>query len=346
MKPRRKKLKLKFLRRHRLAFEAILIVSLVVSTSSFILFGQLRGQDEVIGGISYSFSAWGPTREVRYDFTIRTTENTPAMLIYYYVPTTGLNQRVLSDHVMYIVSPTEPSSSREVRNIDGDSVVIWYLTGLGHRSEVRINHVFRVQTRSFTSKPHHSIPRENNVGAWLGPTALINADDENILKLAAQLKKDSRWDTAKKIHEWAQNNIGFRSTTLARRRAVDVLLSKQGDCDDVNGLAASLARAKDIPSRIVIGTYKEAHYVPFHAWTETYTEYGWIVHDVINKNIPFGSLTTDYIRIYYEPNTPVTPADLGYIDVTNTTAAGPVTVVGWQGPTMPLADWSVSVVLV
>ncbi|MDD3083606.1 MAG: transglutaminase domain-containing protein [Candidatus ainarchaeum sp.] len=99
--------------------------------------------------------------------------------------------------------------------------------------------------------------------------------------------------------EYAQGEE-FYQYYLLQKSAIDTLLSKKGVCDEFANLAASLLRAKNIPTRLVIGVTFDGLEWGNHAWLEAYHEnYGWIPSDptfreagfVDGTHIKMGSFT-------------------------------------------------------
>ncbi len=99
--------------------------------------------------------------------------------------------------------------------------------------------------------------------------------------------------------EYASNEE-FQKYYLLQKSAIDTLLSKKGVCDEFTNLAAAILRAKNIPTRIIIGPTFDGQEWGNHAWLEVYHEkHGWIPSDptfrepgfVDGTHIKMGSFT-------------------------------------------------------
>jgi len=81
------------------------------------------------------------------------------------------------------------------------------------------------------------------------------------------------------LHYWIYENID-KVIVLSFPSALDVLESREGDCNEHTVLFAALSRTLDIPTRIAIGAVwsDELEGFYYHAWPEVYVE-GWIAMD-------------------------------------------------------------------
>lgn len=71
--------------------------------------------------------------------------------------------------------------------------------------------------------------------------------------------------------DYAKGNE-FNKYYLQQKTAVETLLSRKGVCDEFANLAAAILRAKNIPTRIVIGITFDGQAWGNHAWIEVYNE--------------------------------------------------------------------------
>ncbi|MDD4250614.1 MAG: transglutaminase-like domain-containing protein [Candidatus ainarchaeum sp.] len=109
-------------------------------------------------------------------------------------------------------------------------------------------------------------------------------------------------DVIFKVNDYVDYAQGdeFQKYYLLQKSATDTLLSKKGVCDEFTNLAAAFLRAKNIPTRIIIGPTFDGKEWGNHAWLEVYhEEIGWIPSDptfrepgfVDGTHIKMGSFT-------------------------------------------------------
>jgi len=88
----------------------------------------------------------------------------------------------------------------------------------------------------------------------LSPTVFIQSDDEAISKLAAQIAdgETNSLVVAERINQWLFENIN-KKVTFSLPSAVEVLESREGDCNEHTTLFVALARSLGLPAKIAIG---------------------------------------------------------------------------------------------
>lgn len=107
--------------------------------------------------------------------------------------------------------------------------------------------------------------------ADLEPTPLLQVNDPRIQKLAKEIvggEKDS-WTAACKLSAWVYDNLA-KKMTVSIPSALDVLASREGDCNEHSTLYCALARAAGIPCRIAAGVVESEGAFYYHAWDLVY----------------------------------------------------------------------------
>ncbi len=105
----------------------------------------------------------------------------------------------------------------------------------------------------------------------LEPTPLLQVDDPRIQKQAREIvgaEKDS-WKASRKLSAWVHDNLA-KKMTVSIPSALDVLESKEGDCNEHATLFCALARAAGIPCRIAAGVVESEGAFYYHAWDLVY----------------------------------------------------------------------------
>ncbi|NLV16144.1 MAG: transglutaminase domain-containing protein [Syntrophomonadaceae bacterium] len=119
----------------------------------------------------------------------------------------------------------------------------------------------------------------------LAPSAQVNPEDQLIQKIADSIitEKMSDKEKARAIHGWVTNNISYDTTAyfsgnVGLNSAADIIASKKGLCRDFSFVYASLARAANIPTRVVYGDAWNSSSQAYekHAWNESFIDGEWI----------------------------------------------------------------------
>ena len=117
------------------------------------------------------------------------------------------------------------------------------------------------------------------------PNSLIQSDDAKIVEVAGQVApgEEDPWRLAVALEKKAHDLITKPDYSSALASAAEVVRSGAGDCTEHSVLLAALARARDIPSRVVLGlVYMEQTRGPalgYHMWNELYLGGRWIPMD-------------------------------------------------------------------
>lgn len=109
--------------------------------------------------------------------------------------------------------------------------------------------------------------------AWLASTAFVQSAHPRIAEQAAVIVGDAQdpWEKARRIYDWVYANIA-KVPVASLPSALEVLETRQGDCNEHTVLFAALARAAGIPTEIAVGVVWSEDYQAFyyHAWPEVY----------------------------------------------------------------------------
>lgn len=116
--------------------------------------------------------------------------------------------------------------------------------------------------------PHPETPELREA---ISPTPLVQSDDREIRETAGRILKGES-DALRAvvlIKEWVYEAIE-KVPTVSVPSAVEVLRTRQGDCNEHSVLFAALARAAGIPTKLCAGIlYQEGRFY-YHAWNEVY----------------------------------------------------------------------------
>ena len=108
----------------------------------------------------------------------------------------------------------------------------------------------------------------------------IQTNHPKITELAASIVGDEeeRWQQAQRVYDWVYQEI-TKVPVLSVPSALEVLDTREGDCNEHTVLYTALARASGVPTRIAIGVVWSEHYGGFyyHAWPEVFVgEWVWL----------------------------------------------------------------------
>ncbi len=102
---------------------------------------------------------------------------------------------------------------------------------------------------------------------------LVQVEHPRIQHRALEIVGDEAdpWKRATLVYQWVYENIE-KAPLLSMPSALDVLETREGDCNEHTVLFTALARAAGIPTRIVLGLVWSDEYGAFgyHAWPEVY----------------------------------------------------------------------------
>jgi len=101
--------------------------------------------------------------------------------------------------------------------------------------------------------------------------AFIQSKDEGIIRLANQIvgPEKNSWSAARKILRWVYVNIR-KTPTLSIPSALDVLATREGDCNEHTALFTAISRSIGIPTKMIAGlVYLDGAFY-YHAWPQVY----------------------------------------------------------------------------
>lgn len=137
---------------------------------------------------------------------------------------------------------------------------------------------------------------------WLSAERFIESDDFIIRTLASKLHRHSNYDTARAIFDWVRQNItyaGYLAEDIGAARALQQL---RGDCTEYAYLVVALARANNIPARMIGGYVLENDGVvsskDYHNWAEIFLGGKWRLVDAQKETWLVSSSNYIACRIY------------------------------------------------
>lgn len=118
---------------------------------------------------------------------------------------------------------------------------------------------------------------------FLAPTRYLQSDDERVKRHAdlAVGGESDPWERAVALEKYVHEKLTQKNFSTAMASAAEVAQTLSGDCTEHACLLAAMARAKGIPSRIVVGLVYASSLEAMggHMWTEVYVHDRWIPLD-------------------------------------------------------------------
>lgn len=118
---------------------------------------------------------------------------------------------------------------------------------------------------------------------FLASSRYLQSDDENVRRHAnlAVGEETDPWKQGVAMERYVEEKLTGKNFSTAMASAAEVAKSLEGDCTEHACLLAAMARAKKIPSRVVVGLVyaKSLEAMGGHMWTEVYIRDRWIPLD-------------------------------------------------------------------
>jgi hypothetical protein len=147
--------------------------------------------------------------------------------------------------------------------------------------------IVEVELESIGDADSYTVPfTGRGFDVFLAPTIFIQSDNSAIkvlAKIIVGVEKDARKIT-RKLLRWVYTNIEKRPT-LSIPSALEVLKTKQGDCNEHAVLMAALCRAVGIPAKVCAGVVYVNGSFYYHAWIEVYLD-RWVSVDPTMNQFP------------------------------------------------------------
>jgi len=122
----------------------------------------------------------------------------------------------------------------------------------------------------------------------LAPGPWIESEAPQIADAAKKAVGDAqdRWEQAQRLAQFVHDHVRKKSYEVYFESALRTLDSREGDCTEHAVLLAALARAIDIPARVVSGWIGIEGQMGYHLWTEVNVGGNWIGVDGVFARAP------------------------------------------------------------
>lgn len=153
----------------------------------------------------------------------------------------------------------------------------------GGRQQLHGDTLRILQEDSAALRANYKLPYRGGVAAVdseLVATPLIQSNDPGIERMARRItqRTDDPVAAARLLTDWVYKNLK-KEITISVPSALQVLQSRQGDCNEHTVLYVALARSIGLPARTAVGlVYVRGHFY-YHAWPEVYLNDKWVAVD-------------------------------------------------------------------
>ena len=201
----------------------------------------------------------------------------------------------LYNQTLWMYMPVKRSSVQDMLTVDTKASHELHTDALGHSLlKIQLAELAPLAQRivSVTVRISlHSPSRPIDLGDakdWLQTEAHTEVSDSRMQAQALQLKGISPFQTARNIYDWVASNIAYAGYIADDLGALYALTERKGDCTEYAFLAVALARANQIPARMVGGYVTDRDTTPradeYHNWAELYLDGVWQIVDAQKKN--------------------------------------------------------------
>ena len=262
----------------------LIILSILVAFIIAVILLLVSGKEQTIQNQEKQ-PGYTINKTIRYSFTIKNTEN-----------------RLLKNPEFWAYAPVKQTAHQKVKSLKATHKYELIQDTLGNQiMHFKFPHLAPYASKVITVTAQLQMSQQPNAieknqqteeqtdinKLYLGAEKNIESDNKKIKQLAAKLKKTTNRETSKSINTWIENSLTYSGYIKDDRGAAYALNHKQGDCTEYAYLYTALARANQIPSRVIGGyVYKNNAILDptdFHNWSEYYSHGKWHLVDPQGK---------------------------------------------------------------
>lgn len=136
----------------------------------------------------------------------------------------------------------------------------------------------------------------DDLSPYLGASTYLQADDPEIRDLARKIVEGETapWRRACRLERWVHREVKTKDLETGFATASEVARRRAGDCTEHAVLLAALARAVDLPSRVVAGLLYWRGSLVGHMWTEVAVDDRWYPLDA---TVGEGRVGADHVAL-------------------------------------------------
>lgn len=201
----------------------------------------------------------------------------------------------LVDQTLWMYLPIRRTSTQDFIAVDTKIPHAMHTDVVGHSIiKIQIAELPPFAQRPFSltvQSIQYAAPRLSDSGDqkdWLHTERFTEVSDSRVQAQARVLRASTPLQTARNIYEWVVDNIAYAGFIADDLGAVYALTERKGDCTEYAFLVVALARANQIPARMVGGYVADRDRAPradeYHNWAELFVDGAWQMVDAQKKN--------------------------------------------------------------
>lgn len=135
------------------------------------------------------------------------------------------------------------------------------------------------------------------LGEYMSGNIFVQTGDPAVASAAAEAAEEAgtdAWQRALAVERYVSEHVAGRTLGTAFASAAEVLGEGTGDCTEYAVLAAAMARAAGVPSKIITGVVHFEGSFAYHMWVEVWTGEGWYALD---PTVGEGSVDATHIKL-------------------------------------------------
>jgi len=251
---------------------AICAAVLIIPVAAFSIFSLLQEEPNPAQQDRY-----GTVKRVRYGFTVE-----------------NLTSHAVRNATLWVYAPMKRTATQRCRKIRASREFRHVQDNHGHQIlGFRFPVVPPYGSRQVTVRAvlgmadqPRSLPQQD-MAAWLAPGPFVQSEADAMKSRALQLRADTEWKTLRNILSWVNSEVGYTGYSRRERGALYALQYGKGDCTEFADLYAALARACEIPTRVVAGFVRSGSGTlrpsMYHNWAESHYKSHWRLADPQKK---------------------------------------------------------------
>lgn len=145
----------------------------------------------------------------------------------------------------------------------------------------------KLADRTLTIDRRAAAPATQAAEAYLGAEPLMQVDDPAVKQAALEATGGLRdgGEASKRVLKWVYEKLA-KTSTVSLPSAVEVLRTRQGDCNEHAILFTAMSRAAGIPTRVASGIVALSGRFYYHAWAEVLIDGRWLAVDPVFGQYP------------------------------------------------------------
>lgn len=198
--------------------------------------------------------------------------------------------KLVKDSTAWAYMPVKRTSAQQFKSIDVSEPYSLIVDDLGNQKILfQLGDIPPYGSKIVSVKIYLKLSNAPNIDdvdeidIYLAAEQNIEADHQDIKRIASELKANEDHATARNIYSWIIEHMEYKGFVPDDRGALYALKNGTGDCTEYSQLFTAMARSTGMPTRTVAGfVSSEDAYLKakdFHNWSEVYIDGRWWLVD-------------------------------------------------------------------